>query len=378
MDSIEKAVLQLRGVIKQERSRKLGEENTKRFLITRLLEALNWDIYDLGEVKYEYRAKSQDNPVDYAMFLHRSTPCLFLEAKALDFTLDDRKWIGQTISYASIAGVDWCVLTNGDEYRIYNAHASMDAERKLFRKVTISDENAHNFTVETLALISKDQMQDKQIDLLWKTHLVDQRIKFVDQRIKGVLKELLEGDEAFIQWLHERESHLLLNEIGQSLQRANVKIDFPALTHTPEVESHQVNIKQQPEEQREAKQPRNYNRNYNKYLFYGDKYNKRRLVLAVISRWAEDNKPESIYDISQAFPMEISPPLFVREKEAKEKTSGKQDRYFLGDNEVLEFLDSSRYAISNQWTKEKLDQFIGQAKKLGYEIEPLKSSATTA
>jgi hypothetical protein len=221
--TINSAVLKLRDRLKQigERSRKIGEENTKRVLITPLLEALNWGVLDLDEVQNEYRAKSQDNPVDYAMFLNRS-PCLFLEAKGLSLSLDDRKWVGQTIAYASMAGVDWCVLTNGDEYRFYNAHASVDAERKLFRSVTISDVAKHDFTVETLDLISKDRMQDKQIDTLWKFH-------FVDQRVYAVLDELFQGDDSFIRLIAKRQNSLTPGEIRQSLQRADVLITFPNL-----------------------------------------------------------------------------------------------------------------------------------------------------
>ena len=67
-----------------------SEEDTKRAFITPLIEALGWDIRLLSEVRNEYRYKPQDNPADYALFLNR-TPCLFVEAKALGITLDDRK-----------------------------------------------------------------------------------------------------------------------------------------------------------------------------------------------------------------------------------------------------------------------------------------------
>src|SRR5690242_16203950 len=107
-----------------------SEEDTKRAFITPLIEALGWDIRLLSEVRNEYRYKPQDNPADYALFLNR-TPCLFVEAKALGITLDDRKWIVQAINYANAAGVDWCVLTNGDEWRIYKVHAQVEAEQKL-------------------------------------------------------------------------------------------------------------------------------------------------------------------------------------------------------------------------------------------------------
>ena len=220
--TLDATVRGLRTRITQVRARPAGvnEEDTKRVLITPLLQALDWDVLDLDEVRNEYRTKPQDNPVDYAMFLRRS-PCLFFEAKALGQAVNDRRWIGQNVGYASVAGVDWCVLTNGDEYRLYNAHAPVDADEKLFRAVKLSDESAHDHTVETLALLSKAQMQDKQIDALWAAH-------FVDRRVKAALEALLAGDDALVRLLvRGAGGGLTPTDVRQSLARADVRVTFP-------------------------------------------------------------------------------------------------------------------------------------------------------
>ncbi|MBF0628752.1 MAG: restriction endonuclease, partial [Magnetococcales bacterium] len=72
----------------QDRASPISEEDTKRVLITPLLQALQWDVLDIDEVRNEFRSQPQDNPVDYALFLNR-TPCLFLEAKAINHSLDE-------------------------------------------------------------------------------------------------------------------------------------------------------------------------------------------------------------------------------------------------------------------------------------------------
>ncbi|MBF0612028.1 MAG: type I restriction enzyme HsdR N-terminal domain-containing protein [Magnetococcales bacterium] len=203
----------------QGRSAPISEEDTKRVLITPLLQALRWDVLDIDEVRNEFRSQPQDNPVDYALFLNR-TPCLFLEAKATNHSLDERKWLSQIVGYAATAGVEWCVLTNGDEYRFYNAHAPVDADRKLFKKVAISDADQHQETVDTLELISKERMADKQINTLWQAH-------HVDSRVKAVLNEILQGDESLIRLIAKREPSLTQGDIRNSLQRADIKVTFP-------------------------------------------------------------------------------------------------------------------------------------------------------
>ncbi len=101
----------------QNRKENIGEQNTKAALIDPLLSALGWEVEDIDEVSREYKRKPQDNPVDYALFMLRS-PRLFVEAKDLGKDLSDRKWISQILGYATVVGVEWCVLTNGDEYRL--------------------------------------------------------------------------------------------------------------------------------------------------------------------------------------------------------------------------------------------------------------------
>jgi hypothetical protein len=58
-----------------------------------------------------------------------------------------------------------------------------------------------------------------------------------------------------------------------------------------------------------------------------------------------------------------------------EETSKQQgiDRHFLVSDDVIKFLDSSAYAISNQWGKGNLEKFIHHAEKLNYEISETNS-----
>lgn len=82
---------------------RVGEQNTKAAVIEPVLAALGWSLFDLDEVQREYRRRSTDNPVDYALLLLRK-PRLFVEAKGVGENLDDPRWANQTISYATAAG----------------------------------------------------------------------------------------------------------------------------------------------------------------------------------------------------------------------------------------------------------------------------------
>jgi len=215
----------LRKRIQKASNRKdsIGEQNTKAALIEPLLAALGWDIEDIDEVSREYRRKPQDNPVDYALFMLRS-PRLFVEAKGLEKDLSDRKWISQVLGYATVVGVEWCVLTNGDEYRLYNAHAPVDVEQKLFRVVRLSDSEQDEYTLDTLELLSKEKMGDNLLNVLWKAH-------FIDRHVSQALGELLQNDDAsLIRLIRRRTPELTPSDIRESLKRADISIDFPVVS----------------------------------------------------------------------------------------------------------------------------------------------------
>ncbi len=165
MTALDQAVRQVRERITRYRDAPIGEQDTKAVLIEPILRALGWDMEDLEEVQREYRLKGADNPVDYALSLLR-IPRLFVEAKALGGNLSDPRWANQVMGYATVAGVEWVVLTNGDECRIYNSHATVPVEQKIFRTIRITDEDER--AGETLVVLSKERMQENWIDVLWR------------------------------------------------------------------------------------------------------------------------------------------------------------------------------------------------------------------
>lgn len=230
------AVEVIRKRIQQVRDRKelIGEQNTKAALIDPLLSAMGWDLQEIDEVRREYRRKPQDNPVDYALFLNR-TECLLVEAKSLEKDLGDRKWISQNISYAAVVGVKWCILTNGDEYRIYNSHAEVDVDEKLFRRVRISGTEPR-FLIDTLTLLSKDRMRGSLLDEMWKAHFIDRRVRLAFESLLG------EDDAPLIRAICKKANGVTPSEARGSLKRAKITIDFPV----PSVQEQPAQPVQQP------------------------------------------------------------------------------------------------------------------------------------
>jgi hypothetical protein len=116
------------------------------------------------------------------------------------------------------------VLTNGDEYRIYNSHAPVDVEQKLFRSVRASDTANVGHVLDTLQLLSKEQMQGRLLDELWKVH-------FIDGNVSRSIESLLANEDAgLVKLLCNKAKGITPAEVRASLKRAKIRIDFPTPT----------------------------------------------------------------------------------------------------------------------------------------------------
>jgi len=221
---LEIALASVRDRIAKFRGQAIGEENTKHALIEPVLRALGWDVEDLDEVRCEYKLKQADNPVDYAFFVHGNLR-LFVEAKALGENLD--KCAHQIMGYAGVAGVvEWIVLTNGNEYRIYNAHAQVPIEQKLFKRVVLA--SGEPDIAGTLLLLSKAQLQGTVIDDLWRQYFVDRQVKQAVESLSGI-----EPPTDFLHLIRKRVPALSLTDVRQSLGRATLSLDYRAAQSAP-------------------------------------------------------------------------------------------------------------------------------------------------
>jgi hypothetical protein len=204
----------------------VSEADTKAGLIEPIIEELGWDIRDPEEVRREYRRLGTDNPVDYALLLLR-TPRLFVEAKGIGGHLDDPRWSNQTVAYATAAGVEWVALTNGAQWRIYNAHAPVPIEKKLFRAVDLDKDPDE--VVRVFRLLGKDNMGENLVDELWKSY-------FVDRQVRHALVELFSGGEPakeLVGAVRHLVPSLTPRDIRSSLTRARATFEFPSVTEPP-------------------------------------------------------------------------------------------------------------------------------------------------
>lgn len=198
---------------------RLNEQNTKASLIDPVIQALGWNISDIEEVNREFKPpNTNDKPADYALLSH-GTPRVLVEAKALGEEASDRRWASQVLGYAVTCGAAWVVLTNGDEYRIYNAHVSVDADDKLLGSVKVSVPESR--PEQLLVLLRRDGLSEDQLEVLWKT-------RFVDGRVQKILSGMFSPapEPGLVRLIRKRDPKLSGADIRDSLTRMVARFDF--------------------------------------------------------------------------------------------------------------------------------------------------------
>lgn len=116
-DSQVRKVLQtVKDLVGQPGSAKVNEATTRAHLLNPLLAALGYESID--DIEFEHYLPDGETFLDYRLRVE-GEPRVSVEAKALDSVLSDKD-AAQAVSYASILGDEWAVVTNAREWRLYH------------------------------------------------------------------------------------------------------------------------------------------------------------------------------------------------------------------------------------------------------------------
>ncbi|HUT03093.1 MAG TPA: DUF5655 domain-containing protein [bacterium] len=193
MNEIITCIEKLRLKLEKFRKAHLKELPTRITFIDPVLRALGWDVEDPDEVAVEYQTRDGKS-VDYALKINQKV-VLFMEAKPLNDPLDDEKAIGQVVSYGAVAGVDWCVLTNGVTYKVYRSTEKAAAPDKLLYEVSLDPKESEDITIEQVAdrlrRFSREAMEKGLLDEIGEEI-------FTTGKVRKALDNLLTDPPAYL------------------------------------------------------------------------------------------------------------------------------------------------------------------------------------
>ena len=206
MSNLKTTVDQVMGRIAAVKGR--GEETTKQALILPIITALGYDIYNPDEVRPEYGAdfvlqkrNGQQEKVDYAILLN-GEPRIFIEAKALDVSLDDPSAPGQLSRYFnSTPTVTLGILTNGLEWRFYTdctAPNMMDTRPFHIAKFDSLDQGLEVFDYFMKSAFNHESIRKLATDILFTAKIAEILRRELDLQDR-------DPSEALVRWVLSQE-----------------------------------------------------------------------------------------------------------------------------------------------------------------------------
>ena len=159
-DRIKKGLRRMTTIVEKGRAEDFKEADTRKIVSDILCEYLGWDRFDnvtaeqmIGSRFADYVVRTSDEEV------------FVVEVKQIGLKLKETH-LNQARQYAVDEGIDWIILTNGDDWQVYRTklEGKIPVTKLVFR-VTISDkETAPAQKTELLYLLSEEAHRKNEID----------------------------------------------------------------------------------------------------------------------------------------------------------------------------------------------------------------------
>ncbi len=133
-DRVAKGIRKYKSVAQKARANDAKESDTRMIVSAMISDALGWDAFD--NLTGEFRIKG-----NYADFVIRNNGKHFaiVEVKAVSSKLNENH-LYQAVSYAANEGVEWVILTNGAEWKLYRVLFTKPVAHQLVFEVSLVDE----------------------------------------------------------------------------------------------------------------------------------------------------------------------------------------------------------------------------------------------
>ncbi|WP_408901157.1 hypothetical protein [Photobacterium piscicola] len=144
-------------------------------------------------------------------------------------------------------------------------------------------------------------------------------------------------------WLRDKGIDISCVRLTPYRYNDDVLINAEQIIPVPEVEEYQVKFREKQVEQRTSKKTQ---RDYSKYRFNGQIYNKRKLALAILTHWINVKKPTDLAEVHRSLEGYNLPRAVALFDQITEKYL---NRYHSSENDLLTLDSGELIAISNQW-----------------------------
>jgi len=166
-DRVAAALKTLRGRAAHPDAERLPEAATKSQFVEPLLHAMGYE--SLDDIEWEHHIKASGEYIDYVLKV-AGNPVIAVEAKSFGTELVE-KHAAQLVQYAAVVGIEWCVLTNGREIRLFNHRLKGGLAAQHVIDLDVLAEQPDD-VLDVLSLLTKEGMANQDNLKQWMREAV--------------------------------------------------------------------------------------------------------------------------------------------------------------------------------------------------------------
>lgn len=165
-------------------------------------------------------------------------------------------------------------------------------------------------------------------------------------------------------WLRDKGIDIRCVRLTPYSFKGEVFINAEQIIPVPELEEYQVRFREKRTEQIISSQKSE--KDYSEYKYNGVIYNKRKLALALFTDWISKHNPQDLNTLKSKLSEILIHRTIVLAEQIPE---GRQNRYHMHEDALIELRSGELIAISNQWGIGNIEKVIDFLRRDGFIIE---------
>lgn len=185
-------------ILKKMKENEVNETDTVKVINDILSDLFGYDKY--SDITSEYAIRG--TYCDLAIRGSNNKPYILIEVKGISISLNDNH-IKQTIDYGANEGVKWCILTNGELWKIYRIKFAQPIDKELVFEFNLLDLNTKDEkTLSMIFALSKLGKEKSVIEDLYSE---------IQVKNKYIIGALLNSEDVF--YLIRKNMKKLFNDV---------------------------------------------------------------------------------------------------------------------------------------------------------------------
>lgn len=173
-----------------------NEENIRFSLVARILQELDWNIWNPKEVATEFQVVPNEDStrVDIALFDNPHTPTVYIETKAIG-KLDTElaKYEIQLRDYNRNNTAPFSIITDGRKWRFYYSQTGGEFSQKCFKVIDLLNDDIDDIELSLFAFLSKEAIHSGKAKKEAETYLqLSQKQRAMEDAFSKARKFILE------------------------------------------------------------------------------------------------------------------------------------------------------------------------------------------